>query len=292
MEKQKRKKTACEILSAADFLNGREYKIEDCYSEHASSYNDRLHFHDFYELSVIYEGTSHFLVNGSLFAMGKGSLQLIRPSDYHWQQTALGEHIRYYNVTFSPDFLSEELRCGLERGQEPLCAVVGSGEWPELMRLLQRLCEAFSREREEVAERIFIHGGIEMLCALLLKRQESGKRPQVQIAQEPVRRALAYVGKNYRERITLADAARAAGLSPTYFSALFHRNMGISFSRYLTEYRLREAKRYLLSGELPVKQVAAVCGFASYSYFVTAFKECFGETPGRLLGEGRRKKGS
>lgn len=284
-----KKRQNCDILSAADFLDGREYKIEDCYSEHKSSYNDRLHFHDFYELSVIYEGASRFLVNGSLFTMGKRSLQLIRPSDYHWQQTDEGEHIRYYNLTFSPDLLSEPLRCELEKEQEPLCAEAGEEEWTELLTLLQRTCGVFKREPDAVLSRIFIRSSIEMLCVFLLERREKEDCPQVQIAQEAVRRAVAYIRKNYRERITLSDAATAAGLSPAYFSAVFHQTMGVSFSRYLTESRLREAKRYLKTGELPVKQIAAVCGFASYSYFVTAFREYFGYTPGILLKQNREK---
>lgn len=287
MEKKKSKKTTCDILSAADFLDGREYKIEDCYSEHKSSYNDRLHFHDFYELSVIYEGTSRFLVNGSLFTMGKRSMQLIRPSDYHWQQTDEGEHIRYYNLTFSPDLLSETLRCELERGQEPLCAAAEEREWTELLTLLKRTSEVFEREPDAVLSRIFIRSSIEMLCVFLLAHQDGGERPQVQIAQESVRRAAAYISKHYREPLSLTDAAKAAGLSPTYFSAVFHRTMGITFSEYLTEYRLREAKRYLKAGELPVKQIAAACGFPSYSYFVTAFKDRFGDTPGRVRRENR-----
>lgn len=59
--------------------------------------------------------------------------------------------------------------------------------------------------------------------------------------QEPVRRAVAYIQKNYREPLKLADAAAAAGLSASYFSAVFHQTMGISFSKYLTEYRLQAA---------------------------------------------------
>lgn len=294
LEKKRQKNTTCDILSAADFLDGRDYRIDDCYSEHKSSYNDRLHFHDFYELSVIYEGTSRFLVNGSLFTMGKRSMQLIRPSDYHWQQTAAGEHIRYYNLTFSPDFLSEALRCELEKEQAPLCANADPAEWAELLPLLQKTCGIFKKEPDAVLGRIFIRSSIEMLCVFLLhrkdsllKEQENEERPQVQIAQEAVRRAVTYIQKNYREPVRLADAAAAARLSPSYFSAMFHQAMGISFSRYLTEYRLQEAKRYLKTGELPVKQVAAVCGFSSYSYFVTAFKDCFGYTPGSLFKENR-----
>ena len=55
-----------------------------------SGFNQRLHFHDFYELSLIYEGSSRFLINGSAFVAAAGSLQLIRPSDYHRQMTDTG----------------------------------------------------------------------------------------------------------------------------------------------------------------------------------------------------------
>lgn len=272
-------------MFAQDFLGGREYKIEDCYSEHESSYNDRLHFHDFYELSAIYEGTSRFLVNGSLFTMEKRSIQLIRPSDYHWQQTGEGEHIRYYNLTFSSEFLSEAMQSELEKGQEPLCVTAKAGEWDGILKLLQKTCEVFRQAPDDALGRIFIRSSIEMLCVFLLKGQDGGNRPQVQVAQEAVRRAIVYIGQKYREPISLADVAKAAGLSPTYFSAVFHRTMGVSFSGYLAEYRLRVAKRYLAAGELPVKQIAAVCGFTSYSYFVTVFKNCYGYTPGKLHGQ-------
>ena len=39
------------------------------------------------------EGSSRFLINGSSFVAAAGSLQLIRPSDYHRQMTDTGKHI-------------------------------------------------------------------------------------------------------------------------------------------------------------------------------------------------------
>ncbi|HBA70624.1 MAG TPA: hypothetical protein DCZ40_14915 [Lachnospiraceae bacterium] len=278
---EKQKESACSILSEAEFLNGRLYKIENCYSEHGSLYNNRLHFHDFYELSAIYEGKSHFLVNGSLFAMEKRSIQLVRPADYHRQQTREGESIRYYNLTFSPDFLSEPLRLALEETQEVLCVNARAEEWKNILLLLQKLHERFLREPDTVLSRTYIHSGIEMLCVFLLDRHQQESTPQIQNAHEAVRRAIVFIRKKYRNPIRLEDAAAAAGLSPAYFSSVFHQTMGITFSGYLTEYRLQEAKRYLQTGELQVKQIAAICGFPSYSYFVTAFKDAFGCTPGK-----------
>lgn len=99
-------KIKCEILTPGFFLGSRKYNIWDCYSESSSSLNNRLHFHVFYEMSVIYEVGSDFLINGSTFSMGRQSMQLIRPSDYHRQLTAEGQHIRYFNVMFAPEFIS------------------------------------------------------------------------------------------------------------------------------------------------------------------------------------------
>lgn len=272
------------FLASSELLEGRTYRIENCYSEFGSSYNEKLHFHDFYELSVIYEGRSHFLVNGNIFSMGKGSIQLIRPRDYHRQQTAEGEHIRYYNLTFSEEVLGEELVRELEGTEMPLCAEAGKEEWAELCALICRTCQTFEKEPDTLFGKTLTEGCIRIICAFLLKNCGTMERTGIQTMQEPVRRAIAYIRRNCREKVSLADAAREAGLSEAYFSTLFHGTMGIPFSRYVTEYRLREAKRYLQTGELPLKQVAAVCGFSSYPYFISAFKKYFGETPGKVRG--------
>ena len=68
------------ILPAKEYLSNGLFSIQNCYSEAESSFNQQLHFHDFYELSLIYEGSSRFLINGSSFVAAAGSLQLIRPS--------------------------------------------------------------------------------------------------------------------------------------------------------------------------------------------------------------------
>ncbi len=109
-----------DILPQEPFLNGKPYNIEDCF-EQASLFNNRLHFHPFYEMSVIYEGCSDFLINGNVYTLGDHSIQLIRPSDYHRQQTGAGQHIRYYNIIFMPEFLTKQMQDALGR-TEGVCA--------------------------------------------------------------------------------------------------------------------------------------------------------------------------
>ena len=270
----------CEILPVSQFLNHRQFNIWNCYSEHKSSYNDRLHFHNFYELSVIYEGSSDFLVNGSFFSMGKRSLQLIRPSDYHRQLTGPQEHIRYFNLMFSAEFLSDTLVGELEKNPEPLCAAANPVDWAEIIRQVRKIYDVFTNDPNDILSQIFIRNSVELLCLFLLKHQIPSSRSLSGIPQEPIRKAVSYIQKNYRSDISLANAARAAGLSPSYFSSVFHEAMGIPFARYLTSYRLQIAERYLTASDLSIKQVANVCGFSSYPYFITAFREQFGLPPG------------
>ena len=46
---------------------------------------------------------------------------------------------------------------------------------------------------------------------------------------------------------------------------------------------MNKASRMLLEGKLSMIEVAQQCGFSSASYFSTAFKEYFSETPSEYL---------
>ncbi len=274
----------CEVLAPEFFLEKRQFNLWDCYSDAGSNFNRRLHFHQFYELSVIYEGQSDFMINGGLFPMGAKSLQLLRPSDYHSQQTAEGQHIRYYNLMFSADFISPDLLKLLEDCPDPLCADATDAQWKDLSRLIRSMESTFHRQKEDPLTAIYLRANLENICIFILQHHRSAMNNPVETMQEPIRRALTYVRRNYREPIRLTDVAYAAGLSPSYFSALFHDTMGTPFSLYLSQYRLQIAERYLRSSDLSVKEVAAACGFSAYSYFVTAFKAEYGVPPGVFRG--------
>lgn len=270
------------LLPKEVYLGDVDFDLADCYSENASSFNDRLHFHDFYELSVIYEGRSDFLVSGEQFGMERGSVQLIRPSDYHRQNVAPGDHIRYYNLMFTDAFLPSSLQEMLDADSRPLCINLPEGrEWSYLLSSVRYAKIQFDRSPDDALTALLCRSLVELLCYAVLRGRESSGGNEGGTSEEAVRIAVGYVQKNYRRPITLSDAASAAGLSGAYFSTLFRRVMGVPFSDYLASYRLKIADRYLHSGDLPIKQIAALCGFSSPGYFITRYKRQYGTTPKR-----------
>ena len=52
-------------------------------------------------------------------------------------------------------------------------------------------------------------------------------------------------------------------LNTNYFGGLFQRTMGISFNRYLTQTRVKNAENMLGSGEYNMLSVAEACGFTN-----------------------------
>ncbi len=272
-------KALCDVLTPEDFLEGREFNIWDCYSEHGSSFNDRLHFHSFYEMSVIYEGKTDFLINGNSFRLRNHSIQLVRPSDYHKQLTAEGEHFRYFNIMFSPEFVSEDTLAQVEKDSVPLCINVNESDWRDMLKLTKNIYDDFSRTPDDPLTKILIRSAVESICVYLLRHTQTEKGAYEDSSYEPLRRAISYIHKNYREDLKLSDVAAQAGLSPTYFSAVFHKYIGTSFCHYLTDYRIQAAEKYLRSSDLSLKVIASVCGFTSYSHFVTVFKKYYGVSP-------------
>jgi AraC-like DNA-binding protein len=83
----------------------------------------------------------------------------------------------------------------------------------------------------------------------------------------------------YAERLTVADMARAAGLSAAYFSTEFKRAFGESPHQYLLTRRLERAAALLRVTDWPVADVCFAVGAGSLGSFTASFTRVFGCSP-------------
>lgn len=88
-----------------------------------------------------------------------------------------------------------------------------------------------------------------------------------------------FIKLNYRDNINLNRLAELVNISPAHLSALFKKETGKNFSSYLTEIRMREAKRLLKNPHAVIFEVAEQTGYANSGYFGKAFKKFYGITP-------------
>lgn len=80
--------------------------------------------------------------------------------------------------------------------------------------------------------------------------------------------------------ISLSDISGKVNLSSFYFTKLFKAKTGMTFVEYLTDYRMKVAKKLLEENmELKVQDVGERVGYMDYKYFCKCFRKNTGVTP-------------
>jgi len=91
--------------------------------------------------------------------------------------------------------------------------------------------------------------------------------------------ALDFINQNYAKRFTLDDMASLCNISSSYFSKLFNKITGESFSGYINIVRVERACELLAITDTPITVIALDLGFEDNSYFDKVFKRITGVTP-------------
>lgn len=85
----------------------------------------------------------------------------------------------------------------------------------------------------------------------------------------------------YAEPVSLREVAAAVGVSAGHLTTTVGRRTGRTVQQWLTERRLREARRLLVSTDLTVAAIATRVGYRDAGYFVRRFRAAHGTTPTR-----------
>lgn len=98
------------------------------------------------------------------------------------------------------------------------------------------------------------------------------------LADPRLARALVALHESPAQAWTVGRMAERAGLSRAAFAARFRAVTGTTPASYLGDWRLSLAAARIRSG-MPIKQVAAECGFAGSASFSRAFRRRLGDSP-------------
>jgi YesN/AraC family two-component response regulator len=97
---------------------------------------------------------------------------------------------------------------------------------------------------------------------------------------EPIVKALKIIQQEFSEKLTLNYIASKIHINPAYFSRKFNEEVGMGFSEYLNEFRLKEAQKMLIDfPDLSINTISERCGFNSQHYFSQIFRKITGLSP-------------
>ena len=243
-----------------------------------------LHFHDFYECSLLLRGKLSYQIESSSFSEQPGDLLFISPNQLHRPLFVHGNEpyeriVFWLNRTFV-----EKLSCAETDlsacfyGGQTGAIRLGGAMLAQITRLFSELIasmrgEAFGREilSRSIAESLLVYLN-------RIARGESGQ-DRAEITISPlVQRVCCYLDEHIAESVSLDALSCEMFLSKYHLERKFKQETGVSIYQLLLQKRMIRARNLMREG-LPLLEVALECGFSGYSGFYKAFRAEYGVSP-------------
>lgn len=139
--------------------------------------------------------------------------------------------------------------------------------------------DALLRTPDELIARFERFGDMMEFLKRALREKLSGTRNLDMIKNDTVRSVLEYLHLNFRQQISFQEICRQFSISPSYLSQMFQKELGMTFTAYLTGLRIEYAKKMLETTNMPISQVGEQSGYDQCYYFSRIFKKCTEVSP-------------
>jgi len=158
--------------------------------------------------------------------------------------------------------------------------------YPIIDPLLSQIASTIAHEMEGgFLDRIFVDALNTALAARIVRQFVDPSKitlePSNGLSRERLQRVCDYIEAHLDDRLTLAELAGVACLSPYHFSRSFKQAVGVGTQRYVMLRRLERAKTLMRRTNQPLALIAQEVGFTDQSHLTSIFRRETGETPGR-----------
>jgi len=209
----------------------------------------------------------------------------MHPYIYHKSVAIAEEEYEYVLIRFTPEFVEPLLQTVgntfVEKLNDQTIFHYGTESQKKILNMFLEMLEEYEKE---LPYREFILQG--MLFRLLFaiyeeKLSESSITVNPNTLTPPIMQALAYIETNFRSNPTLEETAKKIGFSTSYFSRLFSRQLGMSYTDYLDKVKIKHVQILLTQTNKTIMEIAEETGYCHGNYLNAQFKKHIGITPGQ-----------
>lgn len=257
-----------------------------------SHMHEMAHWHDELEGIYVLTGSMDFYLDDRKLTLSSGDFLLITSSAMHYSKAHDEKDSLFFRLFIQPALFSASeslhpLLLPFLEDRESEFLLLRAEKNPENLKdLLLRMHKLL--ETRPAGFPLECAGLVHILLARLyplIHQSDVIMGTHMGPDVEAQRRMIAYIRKNYPEKITLADIAEAGLMSRSKCCQLFKKYVNRTPMDFLNTYRLEMSLRLLKETERPISDISLSCGFTSQSYFTKLFTERYHMTP-----SGCRKK--
>ena len=226
--------------------------------------------HPVLELTYVDQGTMHSVTDGQELVLEQGDMVLYGPNQWHMQYADMDVAPRY--VTLSFEVQDGNLEALFNRKLRPSQTGI---------TLIQQMIR--EQERMDGYSMDMIAAQLTQLLLLLLRHQEPAAKlmasNSLNSENEIICRAQQYISTHIREKLSVPHVARMVDVSPSYMTALFHKNLQISPGEYIRRIKIQESKQMIREGNMNFTEIAETLHYSTVHHFSRQFKDKVGFTP-------------
>lgn len=191
------------------------------------------------------------------------------------------EEIESFSRAYLEEIPEDNLRSTIMRQYIMMDIYIVVMSFCEKLEVSEELLHAEMENAKTAMKTAYSEEEILRYITMLLKKAvefrdtASGRRYSdiIQAAKEEI--AATYMS----EDISLNVVAASIGMSPSYFSSIFSREVGKTFVEYLTETRMEKAKELLMCSPMKTSEIGYEVGYKDSHYFSYIFKKTQGCSP-------------
>ncbi len=259
------------------------------------------HWHDDLEFISVLSGSMDYNVNGEILHLEAGQGIIVNARQIHYGFSTAHNECAFYCILLHPmllctsqhidqDFVSPVL----SDSSLPYVLLDGKIKW---QREILTDVETMYLCKDKPNAPLYVQNTFYHIWILLSENARKVKQTKRQDRNLSVLKdMLVFVQKNYADKITLDDIARAGNVSKSTCLAIFKKYLQDTPTNYLIGYRLKRATKMLENSNIPITEIALVVGFGGVSYFAETFRKNYGCSPSEYrsakttLFSGRRKQ--
>jgi AraC-like DNA-binding protein/mannose-6-phosphate isomerase-like protein (cupin superfamily) len=244
-----------------------------------------IHKHTFFETCYVIEGEGTYMDDDVNYPLRKGTLFLSRPQTWHQIRSQTGLFLLF--VAFEI-IESESTKAAIQRfrhlatSQMIWLADADNCSTALIWRaLLEQVTQSLPPLQDVIAN--LSHALLSSVQQTFAEQWKPDKeRPASSSSSALLYQAKLFIRDNLSRPLRLKDVANYLDLSERHLSRIFSSELGQTFINYIRKERIRHAATMLWNTNLPIKQIAQECGFATIHYFTHVFKAEAGTSPARF----------
>ncbi len=243
------------------------------------------HFHPFYEIHILLDKDATHIIEGNMYRITSFDLVLLPPGILHKSEYPDGPAVKRLIIDFQlPDFANPLLSAEEKKILSPFYGDVPIFRFDRstqeiLAGHLNRIFHIMKDSSE--TKQLQIHSEFLQFLSCLYENRSKNMYNNVHAdsLSSKIYAITSYIHAHFAEDLSLEFLSREFFISTYYLSHQFKAVTGFTITNYVQMTRIRNAQQMLLSGDKKITEIAAVCGFNSFSQFNRVFNKVCGVSP-------------